>query len=358
MAIIVVAAISSFVIALLTLPVIINFSLSKNLVDVPGRRKVHKKITPSLGGVAIFLGFITSSLIWIDFDSWGLIKFVLVALFVVFFIGVRDDLVPLRWIVKLLGQIMAASLLIFLFELRIHSLYGLFGITELPLWVSIVLTYFTIIVITNSFNLIDGLDGLAALLGIISLLTFGAWFFFVSDVVFATLAMAMAGSVGAFLIYNWEPSKIFMGDTGALVIGLLLAVFTIRFMELNYALRDNDMQLGSTIAIATSVIIIPLIDTLRIFILRASKGQSPFKPDKSHVHHALLRLGFSHSKTAVILGIVQVFCIGTALILQYYGDLIGLPVLIGIAVALSIWLDRMLISKTGARNLVNEADQE
>lgn len=358
MAIILVAAISSFVIALLTLPVIINFSLSKNLVDVPGRRKVHKKITPSLGGVAIFLGFITSSLIWIDFDSWGLIKFVLVALFVVFFIGVRDDLVPLRWIVKLLGQIMAASLLIFLFELRIHSLYGVFGVTELPLWLSYTLTYFTIIVITNSFNLIDGLDGLAALLGIISLLAFSAWFFYVKDLVFATLAMAMAGSVGAFLIYNWEPSKIFMGDTGALVIGLLLAVFTIRFMELNYALKNTELQLGSTIAIATSIIIIPLIDTLRVFILRISKGQSPFKPDKSHVHHALLRFGFSHSKTAVILGSVQIFCITIALILQKFGDMIVVPVLICFAVGLSILLERMLISRTGSRNLVSEGDQE
>src|SRR5690349_11038303 len=124
------AAITSFVIAFLVVPVIIKFSLQKNLVDVPGRRKIHKKITPSLGGVAIFLGFFISSLIWTDIQSWATIKFILVALFVVFFIGVRDDLVPLRWMMKLVGQIMAASLLIFLFDLRITSLYGIFGIHE------------------------------------------------------------------------------------------------------------------------------------------------------------------------------------------------------------------------------------
>lgn len=358
MAIILLAAISSFVIALLTLPVIINFSLSKNLVDAPGRRKVHKKITPSLGGVAIFLGFITSSLVWIDFDSWGLMKFVIVALFVVFFIGVRDDLVPLRWMVKLLGQLMAASLLIFLFNMRIHSFYGLFGITELPLWMSYALTYFTIIVITNSFNLIDGLDGLAAVLGIISLIIFGIWFFFVNDLVFSTLAFAMAGSVGAFLIYNWEPSKIFMGDTGALVIGLLLSVFTIRFMETNYAIKDTSIRMVPTIAMACSIIIIPLIDTLRIFILRLAKGQSPFKPDKSHVHHALMRLGFSHSKTTLILGGVQLFFIIASFLLRKQADAIVLPVLLTLAGALSITLDRVIIAKTHTKNLTNGSDQE
>src|SRR5688572_28106838 len=138
------AAITSFVIAFLVVPVIIKFSLQKNLVDVPGRRKIHKKITPSLGGVAIFLGFFISSLIWIDLHSWSSIKFILVALFVVFFIGVRDDLVPLRWMMKLMGQIMAASLLIFLFDLRIRSMYGIFGIHELPEIVSYALTFFTI----------------------------------------------------------------------------------------------------------------------------------------------------------------------------------------------------------------------
>src|SRR5688572_2289395 len=198
MAIQLAAAITSFVIAFLIVPVIIKYSLRKNLVDIPGRRKIHKKVTPSMGGIAIFIGFFISSLIWIDLQSWANIKFILVALFVIFFIGVRDDLVPLRWMMKLMGQIMAASLLIFLFELRISSLYGLFGFHELPETVSILLTYFTIIVITNSFNLIDGLDGLAGTIGIISLLGFGIWFFLIDDLIFSVLSFAMLGSIFAF----------------------------------------------------------------------------------------------------------------------------------------------------------------
>src|SRR6188768_3809064 len=151
MAIQLAAATTSFVIAFLIVPVIIKYSLKKNLVDIPGRRKIHKRDTPSMGGIAIFLGFFITSLIWIDMQYWGNIKFILVALFVIFFIGVRDDLVPLRWMYKLLGQIMAASLLIFLFDLRIKSFYGIFGIHELPDIISYAMTYFTIIVITNSF---------------------------------------------------------------------------------------------------------------------------------------------------------------------------------------------------------------
>ncbi len=177
MAIQLAAAITSFVIAFLIVPVIIKYSLRKNLVDIPGRRKIHKKVTPSMGGIAIFIGFFISSLIWIDIQGWGSIKFILVALFVIFFIGVRDDLVPLRPMIKLIGQIMSASLLIFLFDLRIRSFYGIFGVHELPLVVSYVITYFTIIVITNSFNLIDGLDGLAGTISIVALLAFGVWFF-------------------------------------------------------------------------------------------------------------------------------------------------------------------------------------
>src|SRR5688572_21651994 len=222
MAIQLAAAITSFVIAFLIVPVIIKYSLRKNLVDIPGRRKIHKKVTPSMGGIAIFIGFFISSLIWIDIQGWATIKFILVALFVIFFIGVRDDLVPLRAMVKLMGQIMAASLLIFLFDLRIKSFYGLFGVHELPDIISYAMTYFTIIVITNSFNLIDGLDGLAGTIACLALIAFGVSFFLAGDMIFAILSFCMLGAVLAFLFFNWEPSEIFMGDTGALVIGMML----------------------------------------------------------------------------------------------------------------------------------------
>jgi len=340
------AAITSFVIAFLIVPVIIKYSLRKNLVDIPGRRKIHKKVTPSMGGIAIFLGFFISSLIWIDIQGWGYIKFILVALFVIFFIGVRDDLVPLRAMVKLMGQLMAASLVIFLFDLRIKTFYGLFGVYELPAIVSYTVTYLTIIVITNSFNLIDGLDGLAGTIAIVALLAFGVWFYLVNDQVFSILSFAMLGSIFAFLIFNWEPSEVFMGDTGALVIGMMLAILAIHFINVNYSLPlMTPYKFNGSVGTAACIIIIPLVDTLRIVILRLSKRQSPFAPDKSHIHHAIMRLGMTHGQTTLILAGVQILYIGLAIIFNKFGDIYVLSGLLVLSFLLSVTLDRMIMNK-------------
>ena len=355
MAIQLAAAITSFVVAFLIAPVIIKFSLEKNLVDIPGRRKIHKKITPSLGGVAIFLGFFISSAIWIDLAGWAHIKFILVALFVIFFIGVRDDLVPLRAMVKLMGQIMASSLVIFLFDLRIRSFCGLFGIYELPPVVSIALTFFTIIVITNSLNLIDGLDGLAGTIAIIALLCFGVWFFLIGNQIFSIFCFAMLGATFAFLMFNWEPSEIFMGDTGALVIGMTLDILALHFVDLNDKLpAGHEFKFSASIGTAACFIIIPLVDTLRIVILRLLKKQSPFTPDKSHIHHALMRLGLSHAKTTILLGSIQLIFIGLAVAFNGRTDMEILLGIVVISLILSFILDRMLQN----RFTVKEAEAE
>jgi UDP-GlcNAc:undecaprenyl-phosphate GlcNAc-1-phosphate transferase len=346
MAIQLASAITSFVISFLIVPVIIKYSLRKNLVDIPGRRKIHKKVTPSMGGIAIFCGFFISTLIWVDFAHWGQIKFILVALFVIFFIGVRDDLVPLRALVKLIGQIMAACLLIFLSDLRLRSLYGVFGVHDMPIWISYALTIFTIIIITNSFNLIDGLDGLAGTIAIIALLSFGIWFFLIDDQIFAIISFTMLGAIFAFLIFNWEPSEVFMGDTGALVIGMTLAILSIHFIDSNYRLPvDAPYRFQASIATAACFIITPLVDTSRIIILRLWKKQSPFKPDKSHIHHAIMRLGKTHSQTTLILGAAQLSFVLLAIGLKASPERVLLSAVIVISIVLSLFLDRLILKK-------------
>lgn len=352
MAIQLAAAITSFVISFLIVPVIIKYSLKKNLLDVPGRRKIHKKVTPSMGGIAIFCAFFISSLIWINLSSWNEIKWILFALFVIFFIGVRDDLVPLRAMFKLIGQIFAATLLIVFFDLRIDSFYGIFGITDLPDAVSYLLTIFTIIIITNSFNLIDGLDGLAGTISIIALFCFGFWFYLIGDNTFATLAFIMGGAILAFLIFNWEPSEVFMGDTGALVIGMLLAILALHFINANYLLPlESPYKFMSSIGTAACIIIIPLVDTSRIIILRLLKGKSPFKPDKSHVHHAIMRLGKTHSQTSLILGGVHVFYILMALALRNFTDRYVLLAVVGLSIGLSVTLDRLILKRLDVKEV-------
>jgi len=346
MAILLAAAITAFVIAFLIVPVIIKYSLMKNLVDIPGRRKIHKKVTPSMGGIAIFFGFFIASLIWIDIPHWKEIKFILVSLFVIFFIGVRDDLVPLSAKLKLIGQIMTSALLIFLFDLRLRSFYGLFGVHELPAIVSYLLTIFTIIVIMNSFNLIDGGDGLAGTLAMVALLSFGIWFYLIGDEVFSIFSIAMLGAILAFLIFNWEPSEVFMGDTGALVIGMMLAILTIHFIDLNYNLPvGTPYKFTASVGTAACFIIIPLVDTGRIIILRLSQKKSPFKPDKSHIHHAIMRLGMTHSQTTLILAATQVVYIGVALLFYRTTDRYLLSAILGLSIFLSIMLDRLILRK-------------
>jgi UDP-N-acetylmuramyl pentapeptide phosphotransferase/UDP-N-acetylglucosamine-1-phosphate transferase len=352
MAIQLAAAVTSFVICFLIIPVIIKYSLEKNLVDIPGRRKIHKKITPSMGGIAIFIGFVVSALIWMEISQWKEMRFILIALFIVFFIGVRDDLVPLKPFMKLLGQIMAAVLLIALFDLRLKSLYGLLGIYDIPLIVSYGLTLFTIIVITNSFNLIDGLDGLAGTIASIALLAFGISFYLAGDIVFAVLSFSMVGAVIAFLFFNWDPSEIFMGDTGALVIGMMLAISAIHFIDLQYNLPvNNPYKFNAAISGAACFIIIPLADTLRIFILRLVRKQSPFTPDKSHIHHNIMRLGFSHGRSTMILGLSQAVFVVIAVATRKFNDNYVLLGILVLCTVLSFLLDQAIQNKVPKENL-------
>jgi UDP-N-acetylmuramyl pentapeptide phosphotransferase/UDP-N-acetylglucosamine-1-phosphate transferase len=346
MAIQLAAAVTSFVICFLIIPVIVKYSLEKNLVDIPGRRKIHKKITPSMGGIAIFLGFFIASLIWVDIAHWKEIRFIMIALFMVFFIGVRDDLIPLRPTIKLVGQILTSSLLILLFDFRLKSLYGLLGIYDIPILVSYGITLFTFVVITNSFNLIDGLDGLAGTIASISLLAFGVSFFLAGDNIYSIISFCMLGAVIAFLFFNWEPSEIFMGDTGALVIGMIISILAIHFIELHHSLPiSNPYRVSACVSGAICFILIPLADTLRVFILRVTKKQSPFTPDKNHIHHYILRLGFSHSKSTIFLGIVQVIFIVVFLLLQNINDNYLLMGILTFCTILGILLNKIIKGK-------------
>jgi UDP-N-acetylmuramyl pentapeptide phosphotransferase/UDP-N-acetylglucosamine-1-phosphate transferase len=344
------ACVTAFLISFITLPVIIKYFLSKNLVDTPGRRKIHKKVTPSMGGISIFIGFLIATLIWMDFSEWQTSRYVLSSLFIVFILGVRDDIVPFQARQKLFGQIVAVIILLFS-GIQIHSLYGFFGVNEIPTVIGYLITAFVIVLITNSFNLIDGLDGLAATVSMVALTFFGVWFYFVGDTVFALLCFAMIGGILAFLVFNWSPAEIFMGDTGAMVIGMLLGVMVIHFMNTNYELPDeNSMKYAGTVASGVAVIIIPLSDTLRIIILRISRGQSPFSPDKSHIHHAIMRLGMTHAQTSMILGAVNLFFVSLVWLFRDVPDIWLLPTIVVFAIIFSIILDRLILRRVSSKS--------
>ncbi|MDR1226958.1 MAG: undecaprenyl/decaprenyl-phosphate alpha-N-acetylglucosaminyl 1-phosphate transferase [Prevotellaceae bacterium] len=304
-------AVTAFVVAFVLLPVLINVLTKKLLLDVGGRRKIHKGFVPSMGGVSIFLGFAFAVAVWVPVSQLEPYKFLCAAATLVFITGMRDDLTPLSPRGKLVMQLAAGAIVAWgggEDGIRIANLGGFFGIHQLPLVISYLLTIFVIIVITNAFNLIDGLDGLAGLIGLFAFSLLAGWFFLIADEMnhgfaFALLFIALVGGTLAFLCYNWHPASIFMGDTGSLLLGFMLSVGLVKFLDLN---ADPNFvsffKVGAPVSMTAAIGIIPILDTGRIFLLRISQGRSPFSPDKLHIHHLLMRMGLKHSYVALIMG--------------------------------------------------------
>jgi UDP-N-acetylmuramyl pentapeptide phosphotransferase/UDP-N-acetylglucosamine-1-phosphate transferase len=284
----------SFIITFLAIPIVLQIAEEKKLFDVPDERKVHKIPVPSLGGVGIFGGFLLASLLSISASENHEFQYFFAASVVIFFIGLKDDLVVLTASKKFIGQVIAASILIHLGGIRITSMHGLFGFNEVSEGFSYALSYLTIIVVINSFNLIDGIDGLAGTLGLLTMLLFGVYFFAIDMSAYSLLAFSMAGSLVAFLIFNHHPAKIFMGDSGSLMIGLVNSILVIKFITVADSPAAVALPVQSSVAVGFSILIIPLLDTLRVFSIRIFKGSSPFTPDRNHVHHLLLDRGLKH----------------------------------------------------------------
>ena len=289
---------TSFIVTYLVIPKIIHFSKVSRLFVFGGGRNSHEGGIPIFGGVAIFAGLLFSLIFWTKLEE---IQFILVSLIIVFFIGIIDDLLSLSPLKKLIGQLSSILVLIYLSDLKIDSMHGMFNIFNLPDWISILFTIFVVIVITNSYNLIDGIDGLAGGLGLISSLFFGIIFLFNEDYQYTIISFTLFGSLVAFLRYNFNPAKIFMGDTGSLVIGLILSILSIRLINngINIPYIEHSTDRGPFIAIV--LLSVPLYDTFRVFFIRILSGYHPLHPDRNHIHHALLDLGFGHKKSTLIL---------------------------------------------------------
>ena len=317
----------AFIISFLAIPVVLQIAEQKKLYDIPDERKVHAHAVASLGGVGIFGGFLLASLLSIQGYLNPEFQYFFAAALVIFFLGLKDDLVVLSASKKIIGQIIAASILIHLGGIRINSMHGLFGFNELPEAFDLALSYLTVIVVINSFNLIDGVDGLAGSLGVLTMLVFGTYFYAIHFQAYALLAFALGGSLVAFLIFNHPPAKIFMGDSGSLMIGLINAIMVIKFINVagNPAIR---VPLDSSVAIGVSILIIPLLDTLRVFSIRIFNGRSPFTPDRNHIHHLLLARGLSHAGVTLTCVAVNIFFIVLAYTCRSLGSTILLAIIL------------------------------
>ena len=330
---------TALLIGFLVFPVFIKLFKKLKFLDNPGGRKIHTAQTPAMGGFPLFISAGIALYLWLPFSVLGEIKYLLGAISIVFLIGLRDDIIELKAYQKLIGQIAAALVVIAVCDIRLSSFSELLGLGETPLLLSYGLSLFTIIVITNAYNLIDGIDGLAGSVGLVASLFFGLFFFFANELGMALIALSLAGSLMAFLNFNWAPSKIFMGDTGSLFIGFTLSVFAIYFIEYNSTIQGQDLVFDAPIGTAVAILILPLTDTFRVFVKRIIKGKSPMHPDRTHVHHVLLRLGCNHAQATGILVTVNIIFVLLALVLKDFSDAIVIPSILVTVVVLSTILD-------------------
>lgn len=328
----------AFFICYTSIPSIVRVANAKALYDEPGKRKLHKKSVPTLGGIAIFSAILISTGVLTKFKVNPEFQYLTVGAIVMFFVGLKDDILVIAPLKKLLGQLFAIAIIIVLSNLRFTSLHGFLGINDLLYWHSIVLSAFVFIVIINGFNLIDGIDGLASGIGIIASMAFGAFFYINAEYEYAILAAALSGALIAFFWFNvfGDEYKIFMGDTGSLLVGLFIAVMAVRFNEMNIVPNKYNLYIHAAPAVSFGILIVPLFDTMRVFLIRALKGHSPFRADKNHVHHKLLGLGLSHIKATMYILIVNILFIAMVFGLNSWG-IIDLMVLnIALAIVISI----------------------
>ncbi|MGI8950061.1 MAG: glycosyltransferase family 4 protein [Chitinophagaceae bacterium] len=324
---IVIGGILAFLLAFFIMPFVIKIAQIKNLYDVPDERKTHTSPIPSLGGLGIFIGLIISLLLTNDFTAQvPEFQYYIAALFIMFILGVLDDIFVLSAIKKVTGQLIVAGILTFKAHLLITNLHGFLGIDELNTFFSYAISFFAIVGIINSFNLIDGVDGLAGSIAVLTSLCFGVFLFIDNDIPHALLAFTIAGALFAFLIYNFHPAKIFMGDSGSMLIGLVNAILVIRFIQSSNT-NISFMHITSTLAIGAGILLLPLMDVLRVFCIRLSKGQSPFAPDRNHLHHLLLNKGFSHTKVTLTLVLMSGFFAVTSMLFQTLNSTLELVIL-------------------------------
>ena len=311
------AFLCSFIITYFSIPIIVRVSEEKNLFALPNARTSHKHATPTLGGIAMFASVLVTSLLFVDSNDVHNFQYVIAGSFIIFFFGIKDDLMPLSWKKKIFGEVVAAFFLIVMADFRITDLHGILGIHQISYLSSTILTFFVMVGIVNAMNLIDGIDGLAAGLSLMATCIFGVWFFLTGQVALTILSISAVGMLLAYLGFNvfGTTNKIFMGDTGSLLLGYLMTVFVIVMNRQNIAV-ESPWYINNAPVVSFGILFIPLFDTLRVMTIRLMKGKSPFTADRNHIHHRILRLGFTHIQTTLILLLTNGFFILLVFMMQ------------------------------------------
>lgn len=369
--ILIAAFVSAVALGRMIIPNILIISLRKRLFDVPDERKVHKRPVPRLGGVTFFPVILFSLCV---FTAVRLLMghgpeeskvdqlvceflFLMGGLTLLYIIGIGDDLVGVRYRRKFLVQILSAAMFP-ISGVYINCFYGLFGIYMVPAVVGIPLTMLLVVFITNAINLIDGIDGLASGLSMVALLVFGVLFVHYQMWSYAMLAFVTVGVIIPFFSYNVFGDadmgrKIFMGDTGSLTLGYILSFFVIR-----YCMYEPDMLLltmkSSPVLVSFSVLMVPCLDVVRVVLRRARNKKPLFMPDKTHIHHKFLAMGFSPRKALVTIQLMSAcFCVFTIVGIRYLNNTLVFVIDVVVWTLLNLWFNRVINRKNEELRMKN-----
>jgi len=296
-----------FAISLLLIPKIRSIAIKLNLSDAPDNRSSHTAPVPTFGGVIFYVTYIVILFFAQNLDVNHVSVTLLASISVLFFTGLLDDFRNLSPKIKFLFQIIGVAILMFQPDFRIVSLHGFLGVYEIPMAISVAGSMFFLLALINAFNLIDGIDGLSGITGIIIASFYCFMLFNLGYYFYLSISLATIGTLLAFLRFNFSiKRKIFMGDTGSLVIGLVLGLLTLKLMAVGDAAHNslsfNRSQLPLFLA---GVLFIPTLDTIRVMLLRFTKGVSMFKPDRNHIHHILIDFGLSHRRASFCIGFIN-----------------------------------------------------
>ncbi|MGB2190415.1 MAG: MraY family glycosyltransferase, partial [Flavobacteriales bacterium] len=293
----------------------------KGLMDLPeDPRKIHKRAVPTIGGVMIFAALLINVFFWLalgpvpSMEIFQAGSALAACTVVIFMMGLKDDIIGISPAKKLLIHLGVGIVLISVGGFKINTFGGLFGVEELPEALSLIFSLFVYIVVVNALNLIDGIDGLASGYGIIAMSAFGFWFLNTGQTPDGIIALTMAGAMTGFLVFNFAPAKIFLGDSGSLLLGLIAYALATHVINTPQDLVPDAWNGISKPVVAMSILAYPLVDTLRVFCLRAARGISPFSPDRNHLHHRLMMRTRNHAKTSLFVYIfsLSILCIAWA----------------------------------------------
>lgn len=324
----------SFLVSYLVLPRVIEVVRTKNLMDKPNERSSHVTKTPTMGGIAFYISVIFTLFFIKDYDSEQIGLNIISSISILFFIGIKDDLVGVKPITKIITQLLATIIIFFGTELKITTLDNFLFINEIPYWFSVLLSCMIVMVIVNSFNLIDGINGSAAMVGIVTFGAFAYVFYNAEAYYYLLFSVLCIGFLLAFLRYNLSSTKrIFMGDTGSMIVGFMIGILILKYLSLDsFSLYNAHIQVENKIWVLLSIVFIPLFDTSRVFAARMLRHGKPFKADRSHIHHVMIDyMGLTHAKASLLLAFINLIIFAMML---YFNTLWGtLGVFLSLAIS-------------------------